>query len=82
MQHELPSHTSVVALELVADLLKDADGETVYRGLVALGNFLLSPGVKEELPAAAVQRYKTLAKEAVRAHKAEERMGKVEAELA
>lgn len=42
---------------------------------------MLAREVRAELPAAGVQRLKTLAREAVRAHKGEERMGRVEREL-
>ncbi|KAM0753585.1 PFU-domain-containing protein [Meredithblackwellia eburnea MCA 4105] len=66
VQKSLGGGEGSLLFEFVAELLRDGDAEVVYRSLIALGNLLLSPQITEDIPAAALQRYKTLAKDAAK----------------
>ncbi|KAL8277995.1 hypothetical protein RQP46_009627 [Phenoliferia psychrophenolica] len=66
VQKSIAAPEGSLLFEFVADLLRDTDGEVVYRSLIALGNLLLSPQITSDIPAAGLQRYKTLAKDAAK----------------
>lgn len=63
---DVEASTGQNLFDLVLELIRDQDPEVVYRSLVALGNLLLSAHVTASIPAAGLQRYRTLAKEAKR----------------
>ncbi|ORY58665.1 WD40-repeat-containing domain protein [Leucosporidium creatinivorum] len=69
-------------LDVLVDLLGDADGEVVYRSIMALGNLLLSPSFASSLPSSTVTRFKTLAKDASKRLPAEARIKVLVAEFA
>ncbi|SGZ24603.1 BQ5605_C023g09734 [Microbotryum silenes-dioicae] len=63
VERTLSSAATQPLLNLITALLRDSDGETIYRSLIALGNLLYSPLAKE-LSSATSSEVKRLAKEA------------------
>ncbi|KDE02794.1 hypothetical protein MVLG_06686 [Microbotryum lychnidis-dioicae p1A1 Lamole] len=63
VERTLSSVATQPLLNLITALLRDSDGETIYRSLIGLGNLLYSPLAKE-LSSATSSEVKRLAKEA------------------
>ncbi|GAA5960503.1 hypothetical protein JCM8115_003201 [Rhodotorula mucilaginosa] len=63
-QKKLDRNAVVDLAELSAELLKETDGEVVYRAMMALGNLLVSFDSAATLSASDTSRYKAAAKEA------------------
>ncbi|GAA5877374.1 hypothetical protein JCM3774_003577 [Rhodotorula dairenensis] len=78
---KLDRNAAVDLAELSAELLREADGEVVYRAMMALGNLLVSFDSAAALSASDTTRYKSIAKEAVQ-RIAEPRLKALAAELA
>ncbi|GAA6016549.1 hypothetical protein JCM10207_002836 [Rhodosporidiobolus poonsookiae] len=63
-QKSLDGQAAENLAELTVELLKETDGEVVYRALMALGNLLVSFDTLAALSESSVQRYKAAAKDA------------------